>query len=280
MIDGKTRKYCLIGENVEYSLSPHIMNMLFRKYNVNAVYFVCNVKNKFIKDAVRGAAALGINGLNVTIPYKERVIQYLDKMSRDANAIGAVNTIINRGGRLIGYDTDWIGIQKTLSDHELNEFPKCIIFGAGGAAKAALYAIKKICRQTVIINRTYERAVKLVSKFKKIFNDIEIVAKPLDFKVIHEELKAGSLIINATPVGMRGDSLIPRESIPANSVIFDLVYSPLETLLLKYAREKNIVTIDGLWMLIHQALATFKIWMDIEVEAYEVRKELEKWFLK
>lgn len=275
MIDGKTEKYCLIGDPVEHSLSPLIMNTLFRRYRINSIYFVCRVPQRLLEEAVKGIIALDIKGVNVTMPNKEAIIKYLNDLSDDTKVIGAVNTIKNIDGILIGYNTDWLGILRTLISHGYKGFDRCVILGAGGAAKAALYAVIELCKELIIINRTVERAVKLAERFRGLSDRITVMR--LSTENIMRVVPTADLVINATPIGMDGvSSPIPREAINSGMVIFDLIYSPLNTPLLTYASENGAEPIDGLWMLIYQALEAFKIWTGKSPEVGELRKILEE----
>ena len=275
MIDGKTKKYCLIGESISYSLSPIIMNMLFEKYNINSVYFSCDIEKDVFEDAVKGLRALGVSGYNITIPYKERIINYIDELSESAEIIGAVNTILYRDELLYGYNTDWIGVSRALSEFGYDRFNRCIVLGAGGAAKAAVYAVIPLCNEIIIINRTLDKAVNAAEVFQRVSKNIS--AEKYDLKTIYKILLSCDLIINATPIGVnREESLIPFDAIPRSAVVFDFVYSPLETLLLRYAKRKGAISIDGLWMLIYQASEAFKIWTGINPQPKEIRYFLEK----
>ena len=274
-IDGSTQKYCLIGDPVKHSLSPIIMNKLFHEHGFNSIYFACRVVRDRLREGVTGLCALGINGFNVTIPHKVDILRYLDSVSEDVLKIGAVNTVLNTGGRLIGYNTDWIGVVNTFKQFGLNRFGKCVLLGAGGAARAVLYALEKICDEVIIFNRTFARALDLASKYEN--SRCRVTAKKWEEDIIRDKLLDSDLLINATSIGMDGvNTPIPKEFITDNQVVFDLVYSPLNTPLLSNACERGAFVIDGLWMLIHQAAAAFNIWTGVYPETGLIREYLEE----
>jgi len=274
-IDGSTEKYCLIGDPVKHSLSPLIMNTLFQKYRINSVYFACRVLESDLDTAIAGLKSLGIKGFNLTMPHKISVLKYLDELAEDARKIGAVNTVLNNGGRLVGYNTDWKGVLDSLEAHGLRKLGKCVLLGAGGAARATLYATMKLCDEIVVINRTYAKAVELINTYVGDFENI--VAREFRESIVREEVSNADLIVNATPIGMEGnESPVPKDVIKSHMIIFDLVYSPINTLLLKYAREKEAIAIDGLWMLIYQAIEAFKIWIGISPDPGFLRMVIEE----
>jgi len=278
-IDGSTQKYCLIGDPVKHSLSPIIMNKLFYEHGFNSIYFVCRVVKNRLREGVAGLCALDIKGFNVTIPHKVDILRYLDSVSEDVLKIGAVNTVLNTGDQLIGYNTDWIGVANTFKQFGFNRFGKCVLLGAGGAARAVLFALEEICEEVIIFNRTFARAFDLASKYGD--SRCRVTAKKWKKNIIREEMLDSDLLINATSIGMDGVSTpIPKEFITGNQVVFDLVYSPLNTPLLSNACEKGAFVIDGLWMLIHQAAAAFNIWTGVYPETSLIREYLEgmmKW---
>ena len=274
-IDGSTQKYCLIGDPVKHSLSPIIMNKLFHEHGFNSIYFTCKVVRDRLGEGVAGLRALGIKGFNVTIPHKVDILRYLDSVSEDVLKIGAVNTVLNTGNQLIGYNTDWIGVANTFKQFGFDKFDKCVLLGAGGAARAVLFALEKICSEVIIFNRTFTRSLSLASRYRD--SRCKVIAKKWDKDVIRRELSDADLLINATPLGMDGVSTpISKEFITGKQVVFDLVYSPLNTPLLNNAREKDAFVIDGLWMLIHQAAAAFNIWTGVYPETNLIREFLEE----
>ena len=265
-INAKTRLYGLIGKPIEHSLSPVIHNALFKKYNINAVYLTFEVDD--LDSAVKGVKALGISGLNVTMPYKEQILEFLDELSEEANAIGSVNTVVNREGKLIGYNTDGIGALKALKRFTEVENKNILVLGAGGAGKAIAYTLSRLAK-VVVLNRT-ERKAKELEKFG-------VKGDKLSKESLEHYLGWADIVINATSLGMNEDkSPIPKELLRENLVVFDIVYSPLETKLLREAREAGCLTIDGLWMLIYQGAESFRLWTGVKPDVEFMRREALK----
>ncbi|MBO8173771.1 MAG: shikimate dehydrogenase [Thermococcus sp.] len=262
MINAKTKLYGLIGKPVEHSLSPAIHNALFKKYNINAVYLAFEVND--LDSAVKGVRALGISGLNVTMPHKEQILEFLDGLSEEAKAIGSVNTIVNREGKLIGYNTDGIGALKALKRFTEVENKNILVLGAGGAGKAIAYTLSRLAK-VVVLNRT-ERKAKELEKFG-------VKGEKLSKESLEHYLSWADIVINATSLGMNEDkSPIPKKLLRENLVVFDIVYFPLETKLLREAREVGCLTIDGLWMLIYQGAESFKLWTGVKPDVEFMRK--------
>ena len=259
MINGKTKVLCLIGKPVKHSLSPIIHNVALNDLNLNYVYVAFEIEENQLENAIKGIKALGIKGANVTMPYKTEVFKYLDELSEDAKEIGAVNTILNEDGVLKGYNTDGIGALRALEKFTELDDKKVILLGAGGAAKAIAVTISKKISEITILNRTERKAVEIALKLKE--KGFNAKALKLNSKNLRNEIKSAHILINATSVGMNSnESPVPKHLLKPGLVVFDIVYSPLETKLLKNAREKDCITIDGLWMLIYQGAESFKIW--------------------
>jgi len=266
--------YGIIGDPVSHSLSPIMHNLAFRELGLKAVYGAFMVKSAKLEKAIEGIRALNIKGLSVTIPHKEHVMKYLDEIDKTASKIGAINTIVNKEGFLIGYNTDWIGVLKSFTESGVElKNKKVIIVGAGGASKAVIYAVISGGAKVVeVYNRTFEKAKALEEKF-------EIVAKPW------EELKnaSGDIIIQTTSVGLKSwETPVEEEVLSRFKVAMDIVYLPLKTKFLSLA-EKYCKIIDGLQMLLYQGVEQFKLWTGKEppVELmkkaiYEEVKKMEK----
>lgn len=264
-IDGKTKVTGLFGYPVEHSLSPLFHNAAFASLGLNFIYLPFAVKPEELKAAVKSVMSLNMVGVNVTIPHKEKVLPYLDQISPEAKAIGAVNTIHNKRGKLTGYNTDGDGFIESLKKqggfdpNDKNVF----LLGAGGAAYAISFAlIKGGIKKLILTNRTYSKGKGLLEHLKKIFQDnhqlclVEFEERNSSF--IMSEV---DLLINATSIGMHsGDPLlIAPEILPPNIFIYDVVYNR-ETPLLKLAEERNLASLGGLDMLIYQGALSFEIW--------------------
>ncbi len=284
-IDGKTKIAGVFGYPVEHSLSPLFHNAAFARLGLNFVYLPFPVKPEELKVAVESIRSLNIVGMNVTIPHKEKVLPYLDEISPEAKVIGAVNTIHNKEGKLIGYNTDGDGFIESLKKQggfdpkDKNVF----LLGAGGAAYAISFAlIKNGIKKLILANRTYSKGRALLEHLKKIFQDkcqlslVEFIEKNSSF--IMSEI---DLLINATSIGMHsGDpGLIAPEILPPNIFIYDVVYNR-KTPLLELAEERKLAFLGGLDMLVYQGALSFEIWTDqkapVEVMKKALRKELSK----
>ncbi len=274
-ITSETKIYGLIGYPVKHSVSPQIHNAAFKTVGINAVYLTFEVKKEFLKKALDGVKALGIKGLNVTIPHKVNVIKYLNKLTYEAKLIGAVNTILNEGGKLIGFNTDYTGVLKTFETYKIDlTNKKIVLLGAGGAAKAIAFAIAEKASSLIILNRTKRKAVNLVKELNKKLK-VNALGNSLTFKALKNSLKDADILINATSVGMEpnvNQTLVAKELLQKDMIVFDIIYNPLETKLLKEAREIGAKCINGVEMLIQQAAEAFKIWFKIEPPINEMRK--------
>ncbi len=243
------RVFGVIGYPVKHSLSPDMFNAVFSKLGIDAVYLKFEVKPEELENAIFGAKALGIVGLNVTIPFKEKVLEYV-KAVGIAERIGAVNTV--KLETLEGYNTDAFGVLKSLEDNGVDFNSSYLVVGAGGAARAAVFSLVERGADVFVTNRTEERGIKLSKEAGCSF-----------VKTNELEKYKFDVIINATPLGMVGmENRLPvgETVIRKCSVVFDMVYNPAETLLIKKAKELGKVVIYGYEMLVNQAYESFKIW--------------------
>jgi len=280
-VSGKTRVCALLGDPVEHSLSPCFQNAAFQHLSLDFIYLAFTVKAEDLRSAILGVRSLGFYGLNVTMPHKISVIQYLDELDENAEKIKSVNTILNRDGRLIGYTTDGIGALNALKYNGVNPGgKKIVILGAGGASRSVSFALAKEAEELVILNRTVARAEKLVSDVRRlIVRSEKIRCGGLTEENIRKELREADILINATPVGMspnEDETPVNKKYIHPDLAVFDLVYHPLETRLLKEARMVGAKTINGLSMLIHQGAASFEIWTGIKAPIEVMMKAAEE----
>ncbi|MET1124299.1 MAG: shikimate dehydrogenase [Archaeoglobaceae archaeon] len=243
----------LIGYPVKHSISPAMHKAALKEMGIEGIYLAFEVPPGSLEDAVRGAKALDFVGLNVTIPYKEEVAK-LVSLKGDAAKIGVVNTIDLRS--MVGYNTDVYGVKKALEGFEL-ENAVALVVGAGGAGKAAALALLKMGAKVVITNRTASRGLEAAELLRKygecLFYPYERLSE-LGGKV--------DLIVNATPLGMRGfaEALPVPEEIVRDVVVFDTVYNPPETPLIRIARERGCETVSGVEMLVYQGAKALEIW--------------------
>ncbi|MCD6325441.1 shikimate dehydrogenase [Candidatus Bathyarchaeota archaeon] len=280
-VSGKTRVCALLGDPVEHSLSPCFQNAAFQHLSLDFIYLAFTVKAEDLRSAILGVRSLGFYGLNVTMPHKISVIQYLDELDENAEKIKSVNTILNRDGRLIGYTTDGIGALNALKYNGVNPGgKKIVILGAGGASRSVSFALAKEAEELVILNRTVARAEKLVSDVRHLIVRSEKIRwGGLTEENIRKELREADILINATPVGMspnEDETPVNKKYLHPDLAVFDLVYHPLETKLLKEARMVGAKTINGLSMLIHQGAASFEIWTGIKAPIEVMMKAAEE----
>lgn len=265
-ITGKSSLVGLIGWPVEHSLSPAMHNAAFAALELPWAYVPLPVKPTSVEHAMRGLAALSFAGVNVTVPHKQAVIRYLDELNDAAQITGAVNTVHIKDGKYSGYNTDAVGFLNSLVEADCH--PKAMrvaVLGAGGAARAVVFALAKAEAQAVtVFNRTAERAAFLVDDLADIFPDSHLSFAPLTSQALVDLKDDVDLVINTTSVGMAPDKdSCPWPDdvpIPKQAAFCDLVYNPLETVLLARARAAGNLTIDGLGMLVHQGAYAFEIW--------------------
>jgi shikimate dehydrogenase len=262
-ISGKTRVCAVIGDPVEHSLSPAMHNAAFQKLGLNIVYVAFKVTKNELKEAISGARSLGLRGLNVTMPHKNAVISYLDETDSTAEAIGAVNTILNNHGKLVGYNTDGKGAMIALQENGVDpEEKKMLLLGAGGAAKAIAFQAAQEVEELVILNRTPEKAEQLAELLSKKF-DKKVKGGALSAEVLKKELETADILVNATSVGMHpyvNRSPVPPDLLRRDLCVMDIVYNPLETKLVKDAKAVGAKVVVGLEMLLYQGAVAFEIW--------------------
>lgn len=275
--------FLLIGNPVKESLSPAMFNAAFETLGLNCVYAAVEVPTKFLADAIAGVRAMGISGLNVTIPHKISIVDLLDELDESAGLVGAVNTVKNQRGKLVGFNTDGDGALQALEKSTgAPKGKKVVLLGAGGAARAIAFSLVKAGAELTIANRTLPRAKTLASDIeKKLGSAVNSVS--LHRGQLRKVLKNADLLINATSVGMYPDAnrtLVTSDLMHRGMIVYDIVYKPLETRLLKEARRAGAKIVDGLGMLVHQGALSFKIWTGrqapIKVMEAAARHELRR----
>jgi shikimate dehydrogenase len=262
-LSGKTKICGVIGDPIDHSLSPVMHNAAFNSLKLDFVFVAFRVKKSELESAIGGMRSLDIHGLNVTMPHKSAVIKYLDEIDSTANFIGAVNTILNNNGSLMGYATDGVGALKALEENGVNlAGKKLLLLGAGGAAKAIAFSTAKEAEELVILNRTVDNAKKLAEVLCRKLGK-KTVGKALSPALIRENLQDADVLINATPVGMHPNidrSLVDPKWMRPGLSVMDIVYNPVETKLIKDAKAAGAKVISGVEMLIYQGAASFEIW--------------------
>jgi shikimate dehydrogenase len=272
MTDGSTQLVGLIGWPVGHSLSPAMHNAAFKSLGLNWQYVPLPVAPRYIAFAVRALSALGFRGANVTIPHKLAAAEQVDSLSAPAKALGAVNTLVierdeDGAARVHGDNTDIAGFLGTLRDAGLQpaEINTAVIVGAGGAARAAAYALAVSgANRIVILNRTAQRGRAVAADIQKQHPDSNLSAGALTPETLVDACREATILINATSVGMwphEHSSIWPEDiSVPTHLAVMDMVYAPVETRLLHHAREAGARTIDGLGMLVLQGALAFSQW--------------------
>ena len=233
------------------ALGVKMHNAAYEATGVPYTYVAFGTENT--KDAVRAMRYLGIRGMGVSMPHKIRIMELLDEIGETAVKIGAVNTVVNNHGRLIGYNTDWIGAMQSLEEETNLDGKQVVVVGAGGAARAIVYGLVKSNSQVTLYNRTHQRGIDLAKDFGVQFGGgLENLTSIRHYDVL----------VNATSVGFGSpeESVIPASILAAGSIVLDVVFIPPESRLIRDARASGCTTISGVRMLVHQALHQFKLY--------------------
>ena len=266
----------IFGHPVEHTFSPGMHNAAFKTIGMNACYIPFAVRPEHLREAVRAIIPMGLSGLNITVPHKERVKPLLDALTEDAALIGAVNTIQVSGGRLVGHNTDGRGFLRSLR-LETGFRPKgktALIVGCGGAARAVAFNLALAGAGTVLLHDVdRKKAAKLANDLK---GGTPVRSRALSADELQRGAEEAHCLINATPLGLRqGDPLpIPREIIHAEHLVCDLVYNPPRTPLLRSAQMKGAFTLSGIGMLLYQGVIAFEVWTGKKAPVSAMRSAL------
>tara|TARA_B100000965_G_scaffold193131_1_gene161243 strand:+ start:1111 stop:1932 length:822 start_codon:yes stop_codon:yes gene_type:complete len=257
------KSFAIIGNPISHSLSPVLHNYWFNKYKIEANYISLGVNEKDIESITKKIRNKELSGINVTLPYKQKVIPFIDKLVNDAKSTNSVNTIfLDDTNTLVGENTDVFGIQAAyLKEIVQVENKKALVMGAGGVAPSVIFSLQKSKIQNIsIINRTYEKSIFL----KKKFNFLSI----LEWKSLQQEISKFDIIINATSLGLKNgnDFEFNFENVKDDLIYIDTIYNPLETKTLKFLKENKIKTFNGLDMFIYQGQKSFYLWNKINPE--------------
>lgn len=260
------RLFGILGHNISYSLSPYIFNTIFKKRGMNCIYSQFDIQYSDLRKFIESIKLLGLSGFNVTVPYKERIIRYLDDLDISARSVGAVNLVVNRKGKLVGYNTDSYGIKATIENY-LN-FPvndrRVVLIGAGGAARATIKYFRNTKPGFVILaNRTIKRARKLQDILQKPIAEVVPIGK---LAQCINDLDI-DMVINATPVA----TTVLLKNIPSSLRIFDMSYKPSE-----FPYVKSRIRCDGRYMLAAQASRAFSIFCGVRVSVDEIFKLIKR----
>lgn len=284
-ITGHTRLTALLGSPVAHSISPLMHNEAFQLLNLDYTYLCFDVNEETLPAAVDGLKACGIRGFNLTMPNKNQIVKLLDELSPAARLIGAVNTVVNDKGHLVGYNTDGVGYMQAVRDAGYDITGKTItIMGAGGAAtaicaQAALDGVEKIhifARET---SRFWERTQKLVENINSTLPCKAVLHENKDTGALARAISESTLLLNATSVGMAPDTnstIIQDTSLyHPDLIVSDVIYNPRETRFLREAREAGCRTFNGMYMLLYQGAEAFRLWTGKEMPIKEIK---EKYF--
>ena len=252
------KRFAVIGNPIEHSLSPNLHNWLFNHLNIPAKYEKIRVYKNTLKATVQRIGNGELDGINVTIPHKEKIMEYLDEINPRAKAIGAVNCVMRSKSKLIGNNTDWLGFSKAM---ELNNIQlsgnEVIVLGAGGSSKSILFALKLMGVSKIkLLNRTIEKAKALEDKIITAYSPSDAI----------QVIKNNSIIINTTSVGMQNAQFpLDPGMLHENQVLIDVIYTPLDTAILKFGNKIGAKTLNGLDMFIYQALASMDLWFGEDI---------------
>ena len=263
IISGKTRVCGVIGDPIEHTMSPVMHNSAFQKLGMDYVYVPFRVKKEELGRAIDGIRALNIRGMNVTIPHKVAIIPFLDKLDTLAEKTGAVNTIVNDGGVLSGYNTDATGFLQALLEQGVEPRSKnVVILGAGGASRAISFILAERGAHLFILNRGLDRAEELSQRISQVVGT-EVKALRLDEDNLSLALQTADVLVNTTSIGMSpgiNETPLPARLLRPGLIVFDIVYNPMETRLLRDAEDAGARTIGGLDMLVWQGALAFEKW--------------------
>jgi shikimate dehydrogenase len=255
--------FAILGFPLEHSQSPRIHQLAFKTFGMNAVYLKREIPPENFDREILQLKEENWRGFNVTIPFKEKILPYLDEVHPVAREIGAVNTILVQGKRWIGFNTDWLGFLRPI-ESALPRFERCLILGAGGAARAVGFALLQkapALQELTVANRTLSRAKALVEALQK---SKKLHYRARDLGTVHQERQTYDLIVNTTALGMGAMKTMSPLDLSGKchdrTVVYDLIYNPAETAFLRQARMLGINAVNGLPMLIFQAEEAFKIW--------------------
>ena len=277
-IDGYTRLAAVVANPIKHSISPFIHNRAFEATHTNGVYLAWEIEGTDLAETVANIRRYQMFGINLSMPYKEQVIPYLDQLSEEVRLIGAVNTVVNQAGTLVGYNTDGKGFFKSLPSFEISR-KRMTLLGAGGAAKSILaQAILDGASQISVFvrsssmekTRIYLEKLRVETGFKVDLYDLENV------QILQEIIAKSDLLVNATSLGLDGKSSpVPiKLNLPPQVLVADIIYQPFETPFLQWARSQGNVTINGLGMLLYQAAEAFKLWTGKDLPTDEIWQAL------
>jgi shikimate dehydrogenase len=264
-VTGGTKIVGVFGYPVEHSLSPAMHNAAFAALHLPYIYVPFCVAPSELGNAIGSLKSLGIIGVNLTIPHKEAVLPYLDEITLEAREVGAVNTVHCTGNHLVGDNTDGYGFYAPLADAGCNVSGRSVvILGAGGAARSVAFRLAREGARVAIVNRTKDRAMRLAAAIANAGYDAVEVIEWGGTKALYSAISECEILVQTTRIGMHPQTNempeIPVEALDSRHLVYDLVYNPVETALLREARKRGCRTITGEHMLVHQGAAAFHRW--------------------
>lgn len=265
------KKYRLIGEKLGHSLSPQLHKEIFNSENIDGEYKLLEIPKIYQDNLIERIKKENIDGFNITIPYKEKIMNSLDKISDEAKKIGAVNVVKIENGSFLGYNTDYYGVIKTFEILGITpKNKKCVILGSGGASKSVIIALEDLgAKKIIVVTRDISKRESILNQF----TNIEVVN--------YNDNLEGDILINTTPIGMYPNienSPVNEDVVKRFLAVVDIIYNPRDTKLLQMAKNNNIPAIDGLYMLIEQGIKAQEIWQNREfknIDYTEIEKNLE-----
>jgi shikimate dehydrogenase len=271
-ISGKTAVFCVLGHPVGHSLSPAMHNAALREMGLDGVYVAFEVAPGDLAEAIRGLQAAGVGGINCTIPHKEALLPLMDELSEEARLIGAVNTIVFREGRRVGHNTDAPGFMASLRAEGFEPAGKqAVVLGAGGSSRAVVAALALGGAQVSLANRTRARAEELSKRVNDRTGAETVRPIALEADEVGAAVREAELLVNATSVGMHPEEdampPVPAEALGPRLFVYDLVYNPPETRLLREARERGARGAHGAGMLARQGALALELWTGREAPA-------------
>ena len=278
-IDGHTRLAAVVAKPIKHSISPFIHNTAFEKTAVNGVYLAWEIEAEDLEATVANIRRYDMFGINLSMPYKQEGIQYLDELAPSARLIGAVNTVVNKNGTLIGYNTDGKGFFKSLPSFAI-QGKKMTILGAGGAATAIIAQAAVDQAEEIFVFTRQASYDKTASKMAVISRQTKSRIQVLnleDSAILQDKINQSDLLVNGTSVGMDGINMPLPEQIELSRQILvaDVIYKPFETPFLKWARSQKVVAVNGLGMLLYQAAEAFELWTGQPMPCQEIWQQLE-----
>ncbi len=268
-----SKTFAVIGDPIDHSLSPNIHSAAFRELNLDCSYIAYRISKGELEEGIESLKKIKIDGFNVTIPHKVEMMKYIDRLDESCSIIGAVNTVTNDNGILKGYNTDMDGFLDPFKKRNLSvKDLRILLLGAGGAARAIVAGFaKEHARSITIANRTLENA----NNIAKFSNKIGLNADSITIEDIGDTAKNYDIIVNATSVGLKNESSpISLNGINSKTIVYDIIYMPINTDFLKKAKEKGAIIIYGYEMLLGQAVRAFEIWHGMKAPYNAMKKAL------